>query len=933
MATVDIDLRLNQGNLRQGFRQVERSISQTNGVLNSFIGNLAATAFQAFATGAVTAFGDIFRSAIQIEQVSAQFRVLTGSADVARVALENVSQFAAGTPFDNPSVERAATQLLAFGTTAGQLTERLTDLGNIAGVANASIDEIATIFGQVNAQGRLTAERFNQLAERGVNLGNELASGLGIPVSQVRDAIMRGAISADVFNTAIGQLGDRFMGISALTMTLGGALSTLGSQFELLRRNIGTELVPILTELTNGFAMFLASIQPTVRAISQLVVERVVMFFRELIQQFRDGEGAISAFITVLRENRGIIIRLAAIYAVYISVLAAARVATIAFSVVTFALGPLLNIVRGGFALIAGIVPALTTAYTVLSGVITTRLLPALAGISLPLVAAIATFTAATVAGAAFSDRIAVFLIQAQRAFVRFGIAVTGVLADTETVFRGFAVAIVGIITPAFDRLRMLVLGFIDRIPAAFRPDAVNRFADSLRRVDLNRFAGDLATSSSGIRETNQRLQRFDRTLGQVQASLEEQADMANPFENIRNRFSEIITGIRDSANENVVGPLLNQFNMLTMGLDSITPESLRGFTESAGSLITGLRQAIVNGMIPEAFTNVLNNIQMQIDEREARLRRQARDRENFLGGTGATGTTGGATETQGPTPEQQRALDQAARHQTALNNLEVMGTEARALLAENEALNIFSGRTNLNEMEITQVREAEDRIALLRFNFGMMRAEQETNANRRELLETRNRETLKTSIERNAANERMRIQAAELRTRQGYGRALDQLIQAGLNSERLGANERKALLVTQAIINTYAGATRAFADYPYPASAAVAAATIAAGLVQVDNIVNAGSFQQGGIVGGNSFSGDRLTANVNSGELILNRAQQSNLAGQIREGESLERSMDERLARIEQALLRPTVIQNANGQMFAELTREGVRDGIELNG
>lgn len=40
-----------------------------------------------------------------------------------------------------------------------------------------------------------------------------------------------------------------------------------------------------------------------------------------------------------------------------------------------------------------------------------------------------------------------------------------------------------------------------------------------------------------------------------------------------------------------------------------------------------------------------------------------------------------------------------------------------------------------------------------------------------------------------------------------------------------------------------------------------------------------AGRFENGGIVGGSSYSGDKLTANVNSGELILNMAQQENLA------------------------------------------------------
>jgi len=49
----------------------------------------------------------------------------------------------------------------------------------------------------------------------------------------------------------------------------------------------------------------------------------------------------------------------------------------------------------------------------------------------------------------------------------------------------------------------------------------------------------------------------------------------------------------------------------------------------------------------------------------------------------------------------------------------------------------------------------------------------------------------------------------------------------------------------------------------------------VASGIIKA----SAGSFAQGGIVPGNSYHGDRLTANVNSGELILNEAQQGRLA------------------------------------------------------
>ena len=49
----------------------------------------------------------------------------------------------------------------------------------------------------------------------------------------------------------------------------------------------------------------------------------------------------------------------------------------------------------------------------------------------------------------------------------------------------------------------------------------------------------------------------------------------------------------------------------------------------------------------------------------------------------------------------------------------------------------------------------------------------------------------------------------------------------------------------------------------------------VASGMIKA----SAGSFAQGGIVPGTSYSGDRLTANVHSGELILNEAQQGRLA------------------------------------------------------
>ena len=52
--------------------------------------------------------------------------------------------------------------------------------------------------------------------------------------------------------------------------------------------------------------------------------------------------------------------------------------------------------------------------------------------------------------------------------------------------------------------------------------------------------------------------------------------------------------------------------------------------------------------------------------------------------------------------------------------------------------------------------------------------------------------------------------------------------------------------------------------------------------------ISNIPKFETGGIVGGNSYSGDNILARVNSSEMILNKGQQANLFNMISAGATL---------------------------------------------
>jgi hypothetical protein len=86
-----------------------------------------------------------------------------------------------------------------------------------------------------------------------------------------------------------------------------------------------------------------------------------------------------------------------------------------------------------------------------------------------------------------------------------------------------------------------------------------------------------------------------------------------------------------------------------------------------------------------------------------------------------------------------------------------------------------------------------------------------------------------------------------------------------------------KAAALTQIAIDGPAAVTKALAAFPPPFNFVAAAAVGAAVAAQAAKVVGV-KFADGGIVPGNSFSGDQVSARLNSGEMVLNKSQQSKL-------------------------------------------------------
>lgn len=89
-----------------------------------------------------------------------------------------------------------------------------------------------------------------------------------------------------------------------------------------------------------------------------------------------------------------------------------------------------------------------------------------------------------------------------------------------------------------------------------------------------------------------------------------------------------------------------------------------------------------------------------------------------------------------------------------------------------------------------------------------------------------------------------------------------------------------KGFAIADAAIKIQQGLASAWSDgFPAGIPAAAMVLSQTAGIISSIKGQNfAGAYEQGGIVPGTSYSGDNMTAAVNSGEMILNKAQQGNL-------------------------------------------------------
>lgn len=191
-----------------------------------------------------TAAGRAYTLAGNLQQADVAFTTMLGGAEAARRMLQDLSDFAANTPFELTGVRETAKQLLAYNIEAHKIIPTLKALWDVSAGLSVPIQQVAFAYGQVKSAGRLLGQDLRQFTNAGVPIIAELAKNLGVAESQIKEMVSAGKIwFAEVekaFQTMSAEGGKFANLMEKQSATMMGAWSNLKDSIDGLWEAIGS---------------------------------------------------------------------------------------------------------------------------------------------------------------------------------------------------------------------------------------------------------------------------------------------------------------------------------------------------------------------------------------------------------------------------------------------------------------------------------------------------------------------------------------------------------------------------------------------------------------------------------------------------------------------------------------------------------------------
>lgn len=209
----------------------------------------------ALKTAVVATAGKLLTAGIQynaqMESYQASFETMLGSQEAAIKKLEELRIMAAETPFELSDLASATQTLLSFGVATDKVTGYMEMLGDVSQGNRDRFNSLTLAFAQVSSAGKLTGQDLLQMVNAGFNPLQEMTVMTGKSMSELRDEMSKGSISADdvaaAFQHATSEGGRFYNAMEKQSKTMSGQLATLRDNASML-----------LGSLTQGASNFIS---------------------------------------------------------------------------------------------------------------------------------------------------------------------------------------------------------------------------------------------------------------------------------------------------------------------------------------------------------------------------------------------------------------------------------------------------------------------------------------------------------------------------------------------------------------------------------------------------------------------------------------------------------------------------------------------------
>lgn len=236
--------------------------------------------------------GAVSRLGAQAESTAVAFKLLVGDEKKAGEMLKEISEFASRSPFGKMELARGAQQMLNFGVSTEKVLPLMEQLGNISGGNKERFASLSLVMGQVSSAGYLMGQDLYQFVNAGFNPLQELSEMTGKSISDLRDMMSKGQITAENVAQAIAHAtgeGGKFHGMmEAKSQTLEGKLARLKGKAiesaEKLAQSINTplneaveQIIVIIPTITNGLQMVFSAIGACIKFVVKFKTELAIL--------------------------------------------------------------------------------------------------------------------------------------------------------------------------------------------------------------------------------------------------------------------------------------------------------------------------------------------------------------------------------------------------------------------------------------------------------------------------------------------------------------------------------------------------------------------------------------------------------------------------------------------------------------------------------